>query len=104
MTYAINAKNISKRFTLRHNTGGLKNRFVGIFNPQYRQRIESTHCMMYLSISNKENLLALIGHNGSGKSTLLQILSGIYRPTSGNSLHMAALHHLLSWVLAFIMN
>ncbi|MEI2715429.1 MAG: ABC transporter ATP-binding protein [Candidatus Nanopelagicales bacterium] len=28
--------------------------------------------------------LGIIGHNGSGKSTALKVLTGIYRPTSGN--------------------
>ena len=84
MAYAINAKNISKHFILRHNAGGLKNRFIGIFNPQYRQRLESFNALHDVSFDLKQGeSLALLGHNGSGKSTLLQIISGIYRPTSG---------------------
>mgnify|MGYP001396697438 FL=1 len=36
-----------------------------------------------LSVYNKE-VLCLLGDNGAGKSTLIKILSGVFKPDSGN--------------------
>ena len=33
---------------------------------------------------NKGEIIALVGDNGAGKSTLVKILSGVYKPSSGN--------------------
>jgi len=38
-------------------------------------------------------VLALIGENGAGKSTLMNILSGIYRPDSGEIIIDGKLQH-----------
>lgn len=34
----------------------------------------------------KGNLYTLLGHNGAGKSTFINILTGLYKPTSGEIL------------------
>lgn len=34
----------------------------------------------------KGNVYCLLGHNGAGKSTFLNILTGLYKPTSGRVL------------------
>lgn len=80
----INAENLTKEFTLRHNRGGLKQKFLGLFDAQYRERVEKFTAVNDISFSlRKGESLALVGHNGSGKSTLLQLVSGILAPTSG---------------------
>lgn len=83
----IHAERITKAFTLRHNSGGLKKKFLGLFDVQHRERIETFTAVNDVSLTLKRGeSLALIGHNGSGKSTLLQLLAGIIPPTSGRLL------------------
>jgi ABC-2 type transport system ATP-binding protein/lipopolysaccharide transport system ATP-binding protein len=81
----IKAEGLSKHFMLRHNQGGLKKKFLGLFDAQYRERVERFAAVGNVSLTlNKGESLALLGHNGSGKSTLLQLLCGILAPTSGS--------------------
>lgn len=80
----IKAENITKQFVLRHNRGGLKKKFLGLFDAQHRERVETFTAVNDVSFTlNKGESLALIGHNGSGKSTLLQLVSGILQPSGG---------------------
>lgn len=80
----VEAKSVSKSFSLHHGGGGLKRSFVNIFNPRCRERIENFQALSEVSFSlQRGESLALLGHNGSGKSTLLQLLAGILQPTSG---------------------
>ena len=45
------------------------------------------HVLKNINLSfNKGNMYSLLGHNGAGKSTFVNILTGIYRPTSGSLL------------------
>ncbi|WP_132706022.1 ABC transporter ATP-binding protein [Pseudomonas aeruginosa] len=81
----IQAQGVTKQFTLRHNRGGIKQKILGIFDAQYRERLEKYVAVNNVSLTlRRGESLALVGHNGSGKSTLLQLLSGIITPTSGS--------------------
>lgn len=80
----IKAENLTKQFTLRHNRGGLKSKFLGLFDARYREHAETFMAVSDVSFTlHKGESLALVGHNGSGKSTLLQLVSRILVPTSG---------------------
>ncbi|MDF5774417.1 ABC transporter ATP-binding protein [Pseudomonas syringae] len=80
----IKAENLTKQFVLRHNRGGLKKKFLGLFDARYRERAETFTAVSDVSFTlHKGESLALVGHNGSGKSTLLQLVSRILVPTSG---------------------
>lgn len=80
----VSAENLSKQFTLRHNRGGLKKKFMGLFDAECRERVEVFSAVNDVSFTlRKGESLALVGHNGSGKSTLLQMVSRILLPSSG---------------------
>ncbi|MBS1659409.1 MAG: ABC transporter ATP-binding protein [Bacteroidetes bacterium] len=79
---AIQAKNISKTFTIQedsHNT--VKHRLFNIFNPPRTKKVEALK-MMSFEIKKGE-CVGLIGRNGCGKSTLTRLLAGVYPTDSG---------------------
>lgn len=80
----LRVENLCKNFTVRHNHGGMKHKIAGLFNPRFRERIETLRAVNNVSFTLcKGESLSLIGHNGSGKSTLLQLVSAILLPSSG---------------------
>jgi lipopolysaccharide transport system ATP-binding protein len=78
--YAVEARNLSKRFVL---TGeGSKN--TGLFG-----RVRGTEFWALKNVSFKlqrGDRLGVMGHNGAGKSVLLKILSRVVLPTKGDAL------------------
>jgi ABC-type polysaccharide/polyol phosphate transport system ATPase subunit len=84
----LEARNLSKRFILRHNPAGeLKVRLLGLFDRSRRQHVEEFWALKAISLSIRPGeALGLIGRNGSGKSTFLKLVAGIHRPTSGELL------------------
>lgn len=85
---AIVAKDLCKRFLLRHNRAGeLKVRFLGLFQRNKREQIEEFWALRNVSTTiNTGEAVGIIGRNGSGKSTFLKLVAGLHRPTSGRLL------------------
>jgi ABC-2 type transport system ATP-binding protein len=80
--YAIEAKNISKTFTISedsHNT--VKHRLFNLFNPPRAKEVPALKNMS-INIMQGE-CIGLIGRNGSGKSTLTKLLAGVYKTDTG---------------------
>jgi ABC-2 type transport system ATP-binding protein len=79
---AIQAKNISKTFTITedsHNT--VKHRLFNLFNPPRSKKVEALKSMDFEV--KKGECVGLIGRNGCGKSTLTKILAGVYPTDTG---------------------
>jgi ABC-type polysaccharide/polyol phosphate transport system ATPase subunit len=86
LTGAIEIRDLSKAFTIRHNRAdSLKSRVIGVLHKRFREERQSLWVLKDVSLRIAPGeALGLIGRNGSGKSTLLKIIAGIYRPTRGN--------------------
>ena len=84
MATVIEARELSKRFVLRHNrSGSIKERFLGLLHSSHRERSKNSgRSATSRSRSKRVNRLASSGRNGSGKSTFLRLVAGIHRPTS----------------------
>ncbi|MBN0889091.1 ABC transporter ATP-binding protein, partial [Pseudomonas aeruginosa] len=64
----LKVESLVKDFTIRHNHGGMKHKLAGLFNPRFRERIETLRAVNDVSFTLcKGESLSLIGHNGSGK-------------------------------------
>ena len=88
MALALDSRQLSKRFLLRHNPAGeLKVRLLALFDRSRRQHVEEFWALRSLSLKIDEGeAVAMVGRNGSGKSTFLKLVAGIHSPTSGDLL------------------
>lgn len=79
MGYAIEVRDVSKRFQLRHEKS-VKERVLRL----RREPPEAFWALRDIEVLvDQGSTVGLIGHNGSGKSTLLKCIAGILRPNAG---------------------
>ena len=84
MATAIEVRNISKRFVLRH-TRSMKEAFVWLVKGRKGDLSEKFDALKDVSLTVEQGeTVALLGLNGSGKSTLLKHISGVMRPDDGS--------------------
>jgi len=84
----VEAREVSKRFFLRHNpSGSLKVHFLGLFSRNHQEQVEEFWALRDVSLRiGRGESIGLIGRNGSGKSTFLKLIAAIHQPTSGRLL------------------
>jgi ABC-2 type transport system ATP-binding protein/lipopolysaccharide transport system ATP-binding protein len=79
---AVSLDDVSKRFWLsQERRTGLKERVVRGKAPRGKELWALKDASFEVPAGTT---FGLVGHNGSGKSTALKVISGIYRPTSGD--------------------
>lgn len=84
MKKAVEVNNVSMRFNLsKESVSELKEYFIKLVKRQLM--FEEFYALRNISFTvDKGDAFAIVGANGSGKSTMLKIISGIYKPTTGN--------------------
>jgi ABC-type polysaccharide/polyol phosphate transport system ATPase subunit/SAM-dependent methyltransferase len=84
----VEARDLSKRFFLRHNpSGSLKVHFLGLFHRGHQEHVEEFWALRDVSLRiGRGESIGLVGRNGSGKSTFLKLIAAIHQPTSGKLL------------------
>ncbi len=80
--FAVDVRNVSKRFRLAHGQyNSLKERLI---HGGKRQNVEDFWALDEVSLTvGQGETLGILGRNGSGKSTLLKCICGVLQPTKG---------------------
>jgi len=79
---AIEVRNLSKTFRLKHKAAGLGASIKSLFRPEYSS-VEAVRSLSFEMEAGE--LLGFIGPNGAGKSTTIKILTGILFPSGGEA-------------------
>lgn len=95
----LEVHHISKKFKIRHQTGGylsLREQIAGFFTKGKSNHTEDFYALHDVSFEVMPGAsIGIIGKNGSGKSTLLKILSKITPPTAGKFISRGRIASLL---------
>lgn len=85
MSSIITVNNVSMHFRMdKNHTTSLKEWMVSFLKG--KQQYETFHALNDVTFDVKKGeIFGIIGHNGAGKSTLLKVVSGIYKPSSGQA-------------------
>ncbi len=85
---AIEARDVSKCFTLKHNYGSaLKVQFLSLLHRSREKPAEPLWAVRNVSLRiDRGEAVGLVGRNGSGKSTLLKLIAGVYHSSGGRIL------------------
>lgn len=79
---AIEVKNLTKRFSVKHKEAG----FLGSLKSIIKPNIKEITAVDNISFKVKKGeIIGFIGPNGAGKSTTIKILTGILYPTYGEA-------------------
>jgi ABC-2 type transport system ATP-binding protein len=80
--FAVDVRNVSKRFRLVHNQyNTVKERLI---HGGRRRSTEDFWALSEVSLTVREGeTVGILGRNGSGKSTMLKCICGVLQPTSG---------------------
>lgn len=83
--YAVEINDVSMRFNLgRENITSLKEYMIRLLKKDITR--DEFYALKNVTFNiERGDSFAIMGSNGSGKSTLLKIISGIYKPTTGNA-------------------
>jgi ABC-2 type transport system ATP-binding protein len=82
MTPAIEARDLTKRFTSKLTPPGVLGSLRAAVRPRYRETLAVHGCTFAVEAGE---VVAFIGPNGAGKSTTIKMLTGILYPTSGEA-------------------
>ncbi len=79
---AIQVSQLSKTFTTRQKTAGLRGSLQTLFRPKYTQVAAVRKLSFEMEAGER---LGFIGPNGAGKSTTIKMLTGILYPSAGEA-------------------
>ena len=82
MPPAIEADQLTKRFSAKQTAPGLAGSLRSLVRPTYREAVAVESCSFTI---DEGELVAFIGPNGAGKSTTIKMLTGILYPSGGSA-------------------
>jgi lipopolysaccharide transport system ATP-binding protein len=98
MKSILEVQNLSKKYHIRHLTGGYLSFREGVLNTFHKKKTNTEDFYALKDVSftvNPGDSIGIIGRNGAGKSTLLKVLSRITSPSKGKIITRGRIASLL---------